>query len=93
MLNNFRINLSQRTDLVLREVEELQKELSVFTTKMKRKRNVLKAELEEIEIEEAEVAEYSKTFENIVVIEGVEELTGRIPAEKFIKQYQSTCNE
>lgn len=82
---NFRINVSQRTDLVLREVEDLQKNLVKFVIKMKRKSNSLKAELEEIGIEQAEVNDWTKSFETIVVIEGLEEITGRIPAEKFLK--------
>lgn len=66
-------------------MEELDKNLAKFIAKMKRKRYILKAELEELEIRHSEVNDWMKSFENIVVIEGLEELTGRIPAEKFVK--------
>lgn len=82
---HLRINLSQKTDLVLREVEDLDKNLAKFTLKMKLKKNFLKAELEEIGVRQSEVSDWIKTFENIVVIEGLEEITGRIPGEKFLK--------
>lgn len=52
---------------------------------MRRKKAVLKAELEEIGIRQNEINDAIKSFENTVVIEGLDALTGRIPAEKFIK--------
>lgn len=84
-LKYFRINVSQRIDLVLREIEDLEKNLTKFVIKTRRKKNMLKAELEEIEIRQAEVNDTMKSFETTVIVESFDPLTGRIPAEKFIR--------
>lgn len=66
-------------------MEELQKNLNKFYKDSHKRKCILKAELEEVGIEIAETLEASNQFEQTVVIEGVDPLTQRIPAEKFIR--------
>lgn len=69
----------------MKEMEELQKNLNKFYKDSHKRKCILKAELEEVGIEIAETLEASNQFEQTVVIEGVDPLTQRIPAEKFIR--------
>lgn len=83
-----RINLTQKSDMVMKEMEELQKGLNKFYKDSHKKKCILKAELEEVGIELSETADDLNQFEQTVVIEGVDPLTQRIPAEKFIRYVQ-----
>lgn len=80
-----RINISQKTDLVMRETEEMQVALDRFIKRSHRAKCNLRAELEEFNIRDSEVKESMETFEQTIVVEGVEKLTQRIPAEKFLR--------
>lgn len=80
-----RINISQKTDLVMRETEEIQVALEKFIKRSHRTKCNLKAEIEEFNVRESEIKESAETFEQTIVIEGVEKLTSRIPAEKFLR--------
>lgn len=71
--------------MVMKEMEELQKGLNKFYKDSHKKKCILKAELEEVGIELSETADDLNQFEQTVVIEGVDPLTQRIPAEKFIR--------
>lgn len=72
-------------DLAMREMEEMQIALENFIKRSHRIKCNLKAELEEIGIRESEVTEARDIFEQKIVIEGVDSLTQRIPAEKFLR--------
>lgn len=80
-----RINLSHKTDMVIRSMEETQARLGVFIKKCHIIKRNLKSELEEFSIREAEIKEAMEIFEFNVVIQGLDKLTQRIPAEKFIR--------
>ncbi|KAF2879559.1 hypothetical protein ILUMI_26608 [Ignelater luminosus] len=69
----------------MREMEEMQIALEKFIKRSHRIKCNLKAELEEIGIRESEVTEARDIFEQKIVIEGVDSLTQRIPAEKFLR--------
>ncbi|XP_050302032.1 coiled-coil domain-containing protein 113 [Anthonomus grandis grandis] len=80
-----KINLSQKTDMVMRAMEENQSRLEAFMKKCHIIKRNLKAELEEFSIREAEIKEATDIFEFNVVTQGLDKLTQRIPAEKFIR--------
>lgn len=69
----------------MRETEEIQTALEKFIKKSHRNKCNLKAEIEEFNIRDAELKESRDIFEQTIVIEGVDKLTQRIPAEKFIR--------
>ncbi|KAL3288095.1 hypothetical protein HHI36_002545 [Cryptolaemus montrouzieri] len=83
-----RINLTQKSDMIMKETEELQKSLNKFYKESHKRKCLLKAQLEELGLELSELTETSNIFEQSVVIEGVDPLTQRIPAEKFIRFMQ-----
>lgn len=80
-----RINLNCRTDLVLREVEDMQNQLELFFKRSHAKKCRLKAELEEIGIRSGETIDATAAFEQIVVIEGLDPISQKITAERFTK--------
>ncbi|KAK9886694.1 hypothetical protein WA026_017612 [Henosepilachna vigintioctopunctata] len=85
-----RINLTQKSDMAMRELEELQKSLKKFHKDTHRRKCNLKAELEELSLEIAEYNDALDNFEQTVVIEGMDPLTQRIPAEKFERFMQES---
>ncbi|CAG9763739.1 unnamed protein product [Ceutorhynchus assimilis] len=80
-----KINLSQKTEMLLRAMEESHIALESFLKKCHATKRNLKAELEEFSIREAEIKEATEIFEYSVVTQGIDKLTQRIPAEKFIR--------
>lgn len=80
-----RINISQKTDLVMRETEEIQVALEKFVKRSHRNKCNLKAEIEEYNVRDNEIQESAETFEQTIAVEGVDKLTQRIPAEKFLR--------
>lgn len=80
-----RINFSTKTDLVLREIEFMQNSLAKFIASSHRRKCHLRAEIEESDVRYQEVKENRNNFEQSIVIGAVEELTQKIPAEKFIR--------
>ncbi|KAF7265289.1 hypothetical protein GWI33_021281 [Rhynchophorus ferrugineus] len=80
-----KINLSQKTDMVMRAMEENQSNLETFLKKSHATKRNLKSEIDEFAIREAEIKEAIDIFEHNVVIQGVDKLTQRIPAEKFVR--------
>lgn len=80
-----RVNISQKTDLVMREIESRQNSLIYFTKMSHKKMSKLKAELEESLIRQEEVNESNLNFQQEIVIGGVHKLTQKIPAEKFVR--------
>lgn len=83
-----RINISSKTDLVMREIEDMQQTLEHLIYKAHRIKCNLTAAIEEISIRAVEIKENIDTFEQEVVIEGVNQLTQKIPADKFVKYMQ-----
>ncbi|XP_018333332.1 coiled-coil domain-containing protein 113-like [Agrilus planipennis] len=81
----YRLNLSTKMELVMNELEERKSSFEEMVKKTRKKKSDLKAELEEVKIRTAEVEEALNTFEKVVVIEGKDPLTQRIPAERFIR--------
>lgn len=80
-----KVNLSQRSDMVLKAMEELQSKLEVFLKKTHRIKRNLKAELEEYSVREKDIKESVDSFEFNILVQGVDPLTQRIPAEKFLR--------
>ncbi|KAI4454933.1 hypothetical protein MML48_9g00011200 [Holotrichia oblita] len=83
-----RINFSQKTDFVMREIEEMQTSLMKFIGISHRKKSNLKAEIEESYIRAQEVDDSRNDFEQTIIIGAVEKLTQKIPAEKFVRYMQ-----
>lgn len=80
-----KINLAQKTDMLMRAMEDTQSKLETFLKKSHVTRRNLKSELQEFSIRELEIKEATDIFEYNVVVQGVDKLTQRIPAEKFIR--------
>lgn len=71
--------------MVNTEIRELSKQVVEFEQKLIKKKLYLQAKLEEKEISTREVRETKEQFEQNVVLKGVDSITGKIPAEKFIR--------
>ncbi|XP_068894339.1 cilia- and flagella-associated protein 263-like isoform X2 [Tenebrio molitor] len=80
-----RINITQKTDLILREMDEIKANLEKLEKKCHRIRHKLKAELEEMGIRETEIQDTIDTFENVFVHGNVEKFTQANPADKFAR--------
>lgn len=85
----YRINISQKIDLAMRETEQIQVALDDFIKKSHRAKCNMRAELEEFGTRGTELMESRELFENTVVIGGVDRLTQRIPAEKFLRSVET----
>lgn len=71
--------------MVNTEIRELLKALVLFERKSTMRKVCLRARMEENEISIHETCETREKFEENVVRKSVDILTGKIPAEKFIK--------
>ncbi|KAJ8941848.1 hypothetical protein NQ318_005131 [Aromia moschata] len=80
-----KINLTYKTDMVVRAMEDAQTSLVDFKLTAKKIRGKLNAELEEFALRESDIKEARDIFETSVVTLGFDPLTQRIPAEKFIR--------
>lgn len=69
------------------EIRELRKELEKFEQTLSKKRTYLQAQMEENQISTCETHKNREQFEENVVQKGIDIITGKIPAEKFIKCY------
>lgn len=67
------------------EIEEMRKSLSELEVHAAKTRTNLRAQMEEIELRIREANEAKTELEENVVKNGVDPLTGRIPAEKFVR--------
>ncbi|XP_071057211.1 cilia- and flagella-associated protein 263-like [Onthophagus taurus] len=83
-----RINFSVKTDLALRDYDTIQVNLKEFKEHARKLKNKMRAEIEENRIRGAEINETKSNFEQQIVIGAVEELTQKIPAEKFVRYMQ-----
>ncbi|KAK2585616.1 hypothetical protein KPH14_010241 [Odynerus spinipes] len=85
MLRRLRITIPQRMEMINNEITEVEKKLTTFRHSAEKDRNKLKAEIDEYEIRIREIREMKNRFETEIVVNGVDPLTGKIPAEKVIK--------
>lgn len=69
----------------MRETEQIQVALDDFIKKSHRTKSNMKAELEEFGTRGTDLMISRQLFEKSVVIEGIDKLTQRIPAEKFLR--------
>lgn len=81
----FRINISTRADLAARYMDELRETMKKFEAKITRDCKRLKVQIEEATIRLEEIEDAAAVFEQNVVIDGVDPITQRIPAEKFVQ--------
>nr|CAH7717660.1 unnamed protein product [Callosobruchus chinensis] len=79
------INLVQKSDMVLKATEVKHAALQKFLKRSHITRRNTLSELEEFRIREVDITLAQKIFEHRVILEGVDSLTQRIPAEKFLK--------
>nr|XP_012140378.1 PREDICTED: coiled-coil domain-containing protein 113-like [Megachile rotundata] len=80
-----KITIAHRMTMARNEVEEMRKALEKVRETTTKKRTYLRAELEELEIRISETQEAKEEFEEDVVAEGVNRITGKIPAEKIVR--------
>lgn len=73
--------------MVYTEIRELQKELLKLQQTSTKRKMYLRAQMEENEISIGEICKAREEFEENVVQQGVDSITGKIPAEKFIRCY------
>ncbi|XP_072377438.1 cilia- and flagella-associated protein 263 [Diabrotica undecimpunctata] len=80
-----KINISTKTDMIVKAIEETQQSLDNFVKKSLRlKRNIM-SDLQEFKMRETDIIDTRNVFEHIVVTQGFDKLTQRIPAEKWIR--------
>ncbi|XP_026300616.1 uncharacterized protein LOC102654986 [Apis mellifera] len=80
-----KIPIPHRIVMAKKEVEELRKKLDILQMYVRKRKMDLKAQIDEIEIRINEIQEAKEDFEVEVVTEGVDRLTGKIPAERLIR--------
>ncbi|XP_044264933.1 E3 ubiquitin-protein ligase BRE1-like [Tribolium madens] len=86
-----RINITQKTDLIMREMDDIQAALDKINRKCYITRHKLKAELEEMAIRESEIQEIKDTFERIFINnEVLEKYTQKNPADRFCRFMDET---
>lgn len=68
-----------------KEVEEMKRKLEQIQVFVRKKKATMRAKIEEIEIRISEAHESTAEFESEVVVEGVDSITGKIPAERVIR--------
>jgi hypothetical protein len=71
--------------MVNTEIRELQEEIVKLGQRLRRKKIHLRARMQESEISIYETLKTKEAFEEQVVRKGVDPITGKIPAEKFIR--------
>ncbi|XP_076750654.1 cilia- and flagella-associated protein 263 [Xylocopa sonorina] len=80
-----KITMAHRMVMAKKELEELKKKLERLEQYSRKRKTIMRAEIEEIEIRINEVQEAKIEFEKEVVTEGVDPITGKIPAERVIR--------
>jgi len=76
-----------RIEMVNTEIRESQKKLEKFEQTSRKKKVYLRARIEENQIGTREIIKTREEFEENVVQKGIDSITGKIPAEKFIRCY------
>lgn len=85
VISRIRIPIPHRIVMAKKEIEELKKKLDILQMYVRKRKMDLKAHIDEIEIRINEIQEAKEDFEVEVVTEGVDRLTGKIPAERLIR--------
>ncbi|CAK9813045.1 Coiled-coil domain-containing protein 113 [Anthophora plagiata] len=80
--------MAHRIAMSKKELEELKKKLEQFRQYARKKQEILRAEIEEIEIRINEAQETKEEFEEDVVVKGVDNITGKIPAERVTRFFE-----
>ncbi|CAL7950444.1 unnamed protein product [Xylocopa violacea] len=80
-----KITMAHRMVMTKKELEELKKKLQRLEQYSRKRKTIMRAEIEEIEIRINEAQEAKAEFEKEVVTEGVDPITGKIPAERVIR--------
>ncbi|EFN79408.1 Coiled-coil domain-containing protein 113 [Harpegnathos saltator] len=83
--SNHRIPYAHRIEMVNTEIQQLLKELTEVERKAVKRKMYLQAQIKENEISIRETSEMRERFEKDVVEKGVDSITGKIPAEKFVR--------
>ncbi|KAG5345054.1 ACE enzyme, partial [Acromyrmex charruanus] len=84
-LLNRRLTYMHRIEMVNTEIRELQKKFKTIEQTSTKKKIYLRARIEENQISIREILKSREEFEENVVQKGVDIITGKIPAEKFIR--------
>ncbi|XP_043488932.1 coiled-coil domain-containing protein 113-like [Polistes fuscatus] len=85
MMRRLRITIPQRMEMMKNEIIEFKKNLLLFEKSNRKEDIKFNAEVEELEVRIRDVKDTRVRFENDIVIGGIDHLTGKIPAETFIK--------
>ncbi|XP_018346349.1 PREDICTED: coiled-coil domain-containing protein 113-like [Trachymyrmex septentrionalis] len=80
-----KITYMHRIEMVNTEIRELQKKLEKIEQMSTKKKIYLRARMEENQISTCEIFKNREEFEENVVQKGIDSITGKIPAEKFIR--------
>ncbi|XP_076679584.1 uncharacterized protein LOC143374917 [Andrena cerasifolii] len=80
-----KITMAHRITMANKEVEEMRKKLNGFVESSRKRKTNVRAEIEEVEIRIREVQEAKEEFEEEVVVNGVDSITGKIPAERVTR--------
>ncbi|CAK9827619.1 Coiled-coil domain-containing protein 113 [Anthophora retusa] len=83
-----KITMAHRIAMSKKELEELKKKLEQFRQYARKKQEIMRAEIEEIEIRINEAQETKEEFEEDVVVKGVDDITGKIPAERVTRFFE-----
>ncbi|XP_071868021.1 cilia- and flagella-associated protein 263-like [Bombus fervidus] len=89
------ITIAHRMFMARKEVEEMKRKLEQMQVFVQKKKATMRAKIEEIEIRISEAHESTAEFESEVVVEGVDSITGKIPAERvirFIEEWLRSAN-
>lgn len=86
---NHRIPYTYRIELVDNEIQQLKKELMDVERKSVKRKIHLEAQIKENETSIRETFETRERFEREVVEKGVDSITGKIPAEKFVRYHNN----
>ncbi|XP_048267483.1 coiled-coil domain-containing protein 113 [Bombus terrestris] len=90
-----KITIAHRMFMARKEVEEMKRKLEQMQVFVRKKKATMRAKIEEIEIRISEAHESTAEFESEVVVEGVDSITGKIPAERvirFIEEWLRSAN-
>ncbi|XP_050458574.1 coiled-coil domain-containing protein 113 [Cataglyphis hispanica] len=80
-----KITYADRIEMVNTEIRDLEKELIKVEETSIKKKKYIQARIEENEMSIRETCKTRENFEENIVFKGVDKITGKIPAEKFIR--------
>ncbi|XP_063919235.1 paramyosin-like [Zophobas morio] len=80
-----KVNITQKTDMVLKEIDLIEESLAQVNKKCHKIRHKLKAELEEMNIRESEIKETMQTFEDVFINGIVDKYPQKNPADRFAR--------